>query len=66
MAELGKRFNEAELRKSYRMGVICTMIARHAGNKNIKPEDFLPKPKQTTEDMIEQARTLTELFGGGE
>lgn len=64
--ELLNRFNEKQRRHDYRMAVICTMLAKLGGSKKVKPEDFMPKPKQTVKDMVQKAETLTAFYGDGE
>lgn len=59
---------KANLRKEYyQTGLICTMIARLGGNKQVKPEDFVPKerkPEMSSEQMEKTAEFITKMLGG--
>lgn len=62
-----KMINELENKHQERTANILAMIANFSmknKNKRYKPKDFLPKKKQTDDDMAKQVEMLNRLFGG--
>lgn len=60
-------YRENEKKEYFRVGMVCTMVARLGGNKKVKPEDFVPKekrPEMTPEQMEKQAELWTKMLGG--
>lgn len=70
ISELDKiveRRNKAEEITDHRIARICLTIAKSAGNKKAKYEDFLPQVKakgKTAEQMAAEARIFAAAFGG--
>ena len=66
---LVKRFEAKVERDSYNVAIIISAIYNTVRNekkrkKPYTPEDFLPKKKKTQKDLLNQAESLNEMFGG--
>ncbi len=62
-----KFLNEEEERHQRRTALICTVLSninRRKGTRPFKIDDFMPKKKQTTQDMYKVVERLNKLFGG--
>ena len=66
---LVKRFEAKVERDSYNVAIIISAIYNTVRNekkrkKPYTPEDFLPKKQKTQKDLLNQAESLNDMFGG--
>lgn len=63
-----KFIEEEEKRNRWRNAHLSSVIANFAPKskrgKIYKPKDFMPKERQTNEDMFNEVKRLNSLFGG--
>lgn len=63
-----KSLEKQEERDQWRTAVLSSVIANFAPKskkgKTYRPKDFMPKKKQTEEDMLKEVIRLNKLFGG--
>ena len=66
---LVKRFEAKIERDSYNVAIIISAIYNTVRNEKKRsnpytPEDFLPKKKKTQQELLNQAKSLNEMFSG--
>lgn len=63
-------FEKKEEQEWWRSAIISSTIANFSMNRkrgtSYKPKDFMPKKRQTKDDMLAEVRRLNALFGGKE